>query len=542
MAITQRTLQALKGSSISNLVEHFGGTLKRVGHEYLTQCLWHDDTNPSLTINDQKGFCFCHVCRGGGDAVDYVQKRKGLGFREACELTAEIQGIRFETDDENPEQAARRKAERRAAIGRLEKEQSRYSKNLRDARATRVKAIWKARGLGREAALEFGAGYAADGFFKGRITLPIHNHRGELVGFTGRATLEGQNAKYKNSQDSELFQKKQLVFNEPRGLEAARMAGTLIFVEGHLDVVSMWQAGIRNVVAMQGTGAPEPATLKRLTRSVKNFVLCFDGDAGGRKATEQFISVCGPMAAAGECNINVVNLPTGKDPDEVIRDGEDLYSYIAAAPSWLDWVIDTWAADLDKDDVAAIIEVEKQLKALINDLRSKALRTHYIDKAARVLSTTDKEAEKLAKSWSTKEIYESSAVWHQRDPQQVILAAERRAMRIFVHRPERRDTLRSLLANVSNPALRWLWERLQELEQCSTVDLTPHSVMAVVAVAEPHFMQQLRTLIRPNVIIDDSQGVIDHLRDIMGGDLSTDQPNESDSNQSLEGGSSEALF
>ena len=77
------------------------------------------------------------------------------------------------------------------------------------------------------------------------------------------------------------------------------------------------------------------------------------------------------------------------------------------------------------------------------------------------------------------------------------------------------DELRPMLGNVENPALRWLCKRLEELEQCSTVDLTPHSVMAVVAVAEPHYMQQVRTLIRPNVQIDDTPGVIGHLRDIV---------------------------
>ena len=107
-------------------------------------------------------------------------------------------------------------------------------------------------------------------------------------------------------------------------------------------------------------------------------------------------------------------------------------------------------------------------------------------------------------------------------------------IRIFVHRPEQRDNLRPWLDQVQNPALRWLCERLKELEQYSTVDLTPHSLMAVVAVAEPHYMQQVRTLIRPNVIIDDSQGVIDHIADIMCLET-TPELDEPDSDQPFEG-------
>lgn len=524
MAITDRTLQSIKQAPLSKVIEALGGGLKRVGHEFLTQCPWHDDTNPSLTVNDQKGFCFCHVCRGGGDAISYIRKRKGLGMYDAGELAAQILGVRFETDDEDPEVAARKRAERQVALDRLKKEQARFKENWRDERCKRVRQQWIDRGLTSEASVEFGIGFTPRGFFASRITIPIYNHKGDLVGWTGRATKssEEQPAKYKNSADSELFQKKTLVFNEQRALEAAREAGTLIFVEGHLDVVSMWQVGIRNVVAMQGTGAPEKFVLQRLARVVKNMVLCFDGDAGGKKAAEQFISVGGPLAVAGELNINVVTLPEGKDPDEVIRSGEDLYHYIASAPSWLDWVIDSWAADLDLDDAAMVMQVEKQLKQLIGQLKSTALRTHYIDKAARVLSRDTKEAASIAKGWNVRESYAEHATWTPRSPMEIRLAAERRLLRIFVHKPEKRDQLREMLGSVENPALRWLCERLRELEEHSTVDLTPHSVMAVVAVAEPHYMAQVRTLIRPNVTIDDSEGVLAHIHDI----LSTELPKE----------------
>ena len=78
MTVTPQTLAAIKAAPLSSLIEATGGKLKRVGHEFLTQCLWHDDANPSLTVNDDKGFCYCHVCRGGGDAIDYVGQRHGL--------------------------------------------------------------------------------------------------------------------------------------------------------------------------------------------------------------------------------------------------------------------------------------------------------------------------------------------------------------------------------------------------------------------------------------------------------------------------------
>ncbi len=520
MGIKPSVFTAIKAAPLSTVVEKLGGKLKRVGHEFLTQCLWHEDTNPSLTISDQKGFCFCHVCRGGGDAVDYVRKAKGLDFFEAVEFTASLLGVKFETDDENPEEVARRRAEKQRESELLAKEQENHRKNLRDPRAGRIRDVLKNRGITPEASKEFGLGYSDKGFFGGRITVPIYNHRDQLVGFTGRATREDQLAKYKNSADSALFNKKTLLFNEQKAYNYAVEAGSIIFVEGHLDVVAMWQAGIKNVVAAQGTGAPDPSVLKRLSRNIKNFVLCFDGDTGGSKAVGHFLQVAGPMALKGEVNVNVVSLPEGKDPDEVIRSGENLYNYIASAPSWLDWTIDSWAAGLDKSDSAMMTEVEDRLRGLIDGLKSKALRTHYVDKAARVLSTTDKEAQELAKSWGRAHFTPVESSWSSRDPHQIRLAAERRLVRIFVHKPGLRDDLRGMMANVTNPALKWLCNRLEELEQYSDIDLTPHSVMAVVAVSEPHYLEQLRTLIRPNVLIDYNEGVLSHLQDIMIKDLS----------------------
>ena len=520
MAITQTTLQRIKGAPLSTIVEAFGGSLKRVGHEYLTQCLWHEDANPSLTISDQKGFCFCHVCREGGDAVDYVQQKLGVGMREAAEKAAEILGVKFETDDENPEEAARRREARLAQLRVLEADQEGFAANLHNPKAGRIRQVLKDRGFNKETAQEFGLGFAPNGFFGGRITVPIYNHRSELVGWTGRATKDDQNAKYKNSSDSELFNKKLLVFNEQRAVKHAKEAGSLIFVEGHLDVCMMHQHGIKNVVAAQGTGAPDPSVLQRLARNCKNFILCFDGDAGGRKAAEQFISVAGSLAMKGDCSINVVTLPDGEDPDSLLRSSGDLYHYIASAPSWLDWTIDTWAKELDHSDTAMMTEVENRLRALISGLKSAALRTHYTDKAARILSSSDKEARKLADQWDQGYHPIEALEWSPRDLMSAMGAAERRMLRLFVHKPSTRDSLRPLLGNLQSPPLIWLAERLKELEELSDVDLTPHSVMAVVCVAEPHYMNMLRTIVRPNVILDDKESVISHLHDILNNDPS----------------------
>ena len=120
---------------------------------------------------------------------------------------------------------------------------------------------------------------------------------------------------------------------------------------------------------------------KRLAKSANNFILCFDGDAGGKSAAEKFIQAAGPMAKTGEIQINVAQLPQGKDPDEICREeGVDLSTPLTDAMPWLDWVIDFWAASLDKTNTQHVTEVEKALRQEVNGLQSNAVRAHYIDK------------------------------------------------------------------------------------------------------------------------------------------------------------------
>lgn len=523
MGIAQSSIEKLKSAPISKVIEGLGSTLKKVGREYVTHCIWHEDTNPSLTINDDKGFCFCHVCRKGGDSISFVRQKQGLDFVDAANLAASILGIEIETNGIDPVEQARLKSERIAALNELTKKQELYRENLQDDRADRIRSILKGRGIEPTTSKEFGLGYAASGFFEGRITIPIYNHLNELVGWTGRATKEKerQPAKYKNSSDHPgIFEKKSLIFNEVRAKEAARLAGSLIFVEGHLDVVSLWQHGIANAVAMQGTGAPDKIVLQRLARSVDSFVLCFDGDKGGKTAVQHFIAAAGPMAQRGEVQINVVQLPQGQDPDEVCRNDGAMafHNLVAEAMPWLDWVIDFWAADLDKSNGAEVTEVEKELRKIIDGLESNALRAHYIDKVSRALTHGDKEARHMVKGWGSRTIEVGAREWRKKSEWETRVAVERRMLRLYIHRPAHREALQPLLTRVQHAPLQWLVDRIKELEEHCQVDLTPHSVMAVVVTSEPYFLQQLRTIVQPNVNIDETPGVLKHCSDTMAKD------------------------
>ena len=124
---------------------------------------------------------------------------------------------------------------------------------------------------------------------------------------------------------------------------------------------------------------------------------------------------------------------------------------------------------------------------------------------------------------------QSQLQWRPRSAWATRVAVERRMARLYVHREDLRARLRPSMENICTPGVLWLWKRIQELEECCSVDLTPHSVMAVVCAAEPHFLQQLRTVVQPNVIIDDSEGVLTHITGIMEKEIS--YPDEPDTDQ-----------
>jgi DNA primase len=516
MKIKKATLETVKAIPISAVLESEGIRLKRVGREYLTKCPWHNDTNPSLTINDDKNICFCFVCKGGSDAIAFIQQKLGLSFSEAVERIAQKHSIEFLIEDENPEVTRRERLKRQLVIDELQKAQEAFRQNLKDPKAARIRQILLDRNVSPETAREFGIGFANAGFFASRITVPIYDHVGSLVGFSARATLLDQTPKYKNSSASDIFDKSKLVFNEHRALPAIREADSVIFVEGHFDVISMHQAGIRNVVAMQGTGAPDINVIKRLASRTKRFILCYDSDDGGMKATEQFLKIAGPMACRGELTITVASMPQGTDPDQCINDPSiDLYGIIANAPPWLDWQLDVWLKNLDRSDTHRFSLIEKAIRDLIQSIQSPALRQFYIDKASKNLVNDAKSARELAVQWA-EAIPRTSTKrrWERPTPSQTRLIAEKRLIRLYIHAPELRTYCLPLFDRIQSPVYRWLANRISEIEETSA-ELNSDNIMAILLSAEPHYLRQLRPVAMPTIKIEKSGGVLRHIEDTL---------------------------
>lgn len=512
MAVSQATIEKLRGLPISEVLQRDGAALKKVGREYVTQCLWHDDRNPSLTVSDDKGFVFCHVCQHKDDGIGYVAHKHGLNFKEACERVADSNGISVEHTDEDPEQVARNKAVKQKAYKQVEDLQNQYRNGLRNSNEA-VDFI-QGRNILPETSREFGLGFDAS---QKRITVPIGDHLGKYVGFTARTILPDVKPKYKNTENNLIFIKNEIVFNEYKASEHIRSNDECVFVEGHLDVVSLWQAGVKNVVALQGTAAPSDRILKRLMRKTKRFVLCMDSDAGGLKAISKFLDTVQSYTLHGELDVRVAVLPDGMDPDDLIQSGGNIKKLISEAQSWLDWILDQWLNTLDFNDKLKIQQVEKQIKELFSQISSHALRSYYYEKASiRLAQNKQGLAAEISKGFRE---YQPSQVrlkgWNKPAFDFTRKLVEKRLLRLYIHSPEFRWMLAPLMEKLHYPQMKWLWRQLQAIQDMLGDAFCSHSVMAVLAVAEPVYMQTLRPIVSPSIKIEDNELSIAHLEEVM---------------------------
>lgn len=512
MAVSSDTINRIKSLPVSAVLEAEGVFLRRVGREYVTHCLWHKDKNPSLTISDDKGFVFCHVCQEHNDVIGFIQKKYGIGFRDACERIAERQNINCVFVDESSEEFEKRKLASEALLEKVAEQQNTFRANL----SKNLKAIdfIRDRGIAPEVSREFQLGYDSK---ENRLTIPIHAHNGKLIGFTARALNKDIKPKYKNTENNLIFNKSEIVFNEYRASSFIRELDECIFVEGHIDVISLWQHGFKNAVALQGTASPSDAIIKRLLNKTKRFVLCLDADAGGEKAIGAFLNSVQSLTLGGHLDIRIASLPEGSDPDSFLKDGGDLASIINNSPSWMDWILDSWLNGLDFSDKLKIQQVEKQVKDLFSRINSPALRAHYYDKASIVLAQNKQAvAAEIAKSLHEyKAPAESSTGWQRPNFVFTRKMVEKRLLRLYVHQPSYRFVLGCLMDRLYSPAMLWLWNRIVELEQFCEPEALRDNVAAILCVADLNHVNDLRAIINPTITMDDNEMSIAHIETVM---------------------------
>jgi DNA primase len=318
--------------------------LKKGGANYQACCPFHSEKTPSFTVSPSKQFYHCFGCGAHGSALGFLMQYSGLGFIDAVEELAHSAGMQVPrvTEQVQAERA------RKAPLTELMAQAARFYKDQLKASPKAIDYL-KSRGLTGEIAARFGLGYAPDEWqglervfadyrdpalvecgliiendqgrrydrFRDRIMFPILDQRGNVIGFGGRVLGQGE-PKYLNSPETPLFEKGRELYGLPQARKAIHESGTVIAVEGYMDVVGLAQLGVDNVVASLGT-AMTGHNIQRLFRQANRVVFCFDRDSAGDRAARRAMENSLEHLEDGKA-VEILQMPGSQDPDEYIRE------------------------------------------------------------------------------------------------------------------------------------------------------------------------------------------------------------------------------
>ena len=322
--------------------------LKRKGGRYWGCCPFHHEKTPSFSVVPDKGFFYCFGCHAGGNVFKFISLIENISYFEAIKLQAEKLNIPMPERPKTPAEEAR---EREIASLRKVNEMARdFFHNCLTMTGYGKPGLsyFAGRGITESVIEEFKLGFAPDAWdklssafvkrgvkpelllkaglvsesqrggiydrFRGRVIIPIADERGRVVGFGGRV-LDDSQPKYLNTQETVLFNKRKLLFGLDRSHRAIKEAGYAIVVEGYMDAISVFGAGVENVVASLGTAFTTDHA-KKLMRYAKELYFCYDSDEAGQQATIRALSIAARDTGAV---VKVITVPDGKDPDEFIR-------------------------------------------------------------------------------------------------------------------------------------------------------------------------------------------------------------------------------
>ncbi len=395
---------------------------------YKGLCPFHEERTPSFNINADEKFFKCFGCGEGGDVFSFVQKKEGLDFVASLEWLAERCGFELEVQDEDPA-AARRRQQQARLTELLRRTADFYIRNLWESReAAGAREYLAARGLDEQLLREFRVGYAPRRWdavlipsrkagyseqelleaglvirsqkggqpydrFRARITFPLCDRKGQVMGFGARRLAEDDKGpKYLNSNDGPVFHKGKNVYACDIARVHAAKAGQVILAEGYTDVIALHQAGLRNTVGLMGTSLT-PDQVTELARLAPVVVLALDADSAGQEAMLRAARV----AAGRKLSLRVVPLPAGSDPADLVQaqGGEAMRDLVGQSLPFVTFrvqrVLD--AADLGTaEGKDAAIDA---LRPVFQDIPPSALR----EELARTVADRTDLAPTLVASW-----------------------------------------------------------------------------------------------------------------------------------------------
>lgn len=421
--IDRETVQKiLDTADIVDVVSDFV-TLKRRGANYIGLCPFHNERTPSFSVSKSKGICKCFSCGKGGSPVNFIMEHEKMSFNEALRYLAKKYNIEIKerelTDSEREEES-----DRENMFNVNEFALSHFENNLTNTEEGRDVgySYFRERGINDAAIKRFRLGYSIErgnellrqagerGYnekylidtglvvrrddgtmydrFKGRVIYPVHTISGKVVAFGGRTLRSDKKmAKYVNSPESVIYSKSRELYGLYQAKRSISEKDKCILVEGYMDVISMSQSGIENVVASSGTSLTQ-GQIRLIHRFTSNVTLIYDSDPAGIKASLRGID----MLLAEGLNMKVVLLPDGDDPDSFAQSHSttEVEEYIAAHETdFIRFKTDILLKDAANDPIArskAISDIVRSISVIPDDI----VRSLYVKECSRTLDIDEK--------------------------------------------------------------------------------------------------------------------------------------------------------
>jgi len=404
MSISQRVKERV---DIVDLISSYV-KLTKSGRNYIGLCPFHDDRNPSFTVSPEKQLFYCFGCKEGGDAIKFLMKIEHLSYREALIQLGKRVGIEIDDSGDESNGGIRELYRTNDLVTRYFHYilmETQYGKTPREYLGKR--------GIKKDTIETFKLGYAVSSWnalqkflekkgvsletqemlgliirdaetgriydrFRDRIIFPIIDITGHTLGFGGRV-LDDSLPKYINTPETSIFKKGHILYGLYQTREEIMKKDQAIIVEGYMDCISLYQAGIKNVVASMGTAFTREQGLI-LKRIAKDIVIAFDADTAGDIAVIRGASVLREVG----CNVRIARWTVFKDPDEFIRNQGPIVflEVINKAKPFLDYMLDLLVARYDISSVEGRIQFFQEFFPLLRSESHISVQRSYLDKIA----------------------------------------------------------------------------------------------------------------------------------------------------------------
>jgi len=423
-------------AAANDIVEVIGSyfPLKRGGANFKALCPFHQEKTPSFHVSPQRQTFHCFGCGVGGSVFRFVMDYEHVDFPSAVRKLAARVGIPV-IEEGGPSSVEDRQQQARRVLLQLHGEAADwFHQNLiKREFAAPARRYLKERGITSEIAKRWQIGYAPDEWdafgswargrgydardlivsglvkakedadgtpgrtsydrFRGRILFPICNDIGEVIAFSGRLLKDDEGAaKYLNSPETPLFRKGNILFGLDKTKRALIEENRAIVCEGQIDLISLFEAGIKNVVAPQGTAFTEDQA-RILKRYVNEVVLCFDADTAGKKAAERSLDAL----LHNDLIVRVAEMPAGEDPDSLVRrkGREEFEKRVATAEAFFDYWIESEVATSDLNSLGAKMQLARKLAETVSRVHDPLMRSEVVSKMSARLGVSPADFETL---------------------------------------------------------------------------------------------------------------------------------------------------